>query len=148
MKIRVTKKTETGDKKEETVATRKVAPYDPSKYSSFGTESQNAYNEGWLPQEALSATKRVYINPYDNALSQVVIPGDKRLGHMALIGNDNGFFDVAIRNADGKVMTLAAQQVPYATAKQYIANQVGNRVNNIQKGVVASTAGNAALLNK
>lgn len=65
---------------------------------------------------------------------------------MALIGNDNGYFDVAIRNADGKILNTPVQQVPYAQARQYLSNQIQGRINNIQSGKVASTQGDVTAL--
>jgi hypothetical protein len=128
------------------IVSKSVIAFDPSKYASFGVEAKNAHGEGWTPGEFLTSTKRVYTNPYDNALSQVQIPGDTRLGHIALIGNNNGYFDVAIRNADGKILNTPVQQAPYATAKQFISNQIKGRVDNIQSGKVASVKGDVVAL--
>lgn len=146
MKLRVIKKTETEGGKDDKIVSRKTAIFDANQYKSFGQEGQNAHKEGWMPQEFISSTKRVYTNPYDNALSQIQIPNDTRLGHMALIGNDNGYFDVAIRNADGKILNTPVQQVPYAQARQYLSNQIQGRINNIQSGKVASTQGDVTAL--
>jgi len=127
-------------------ASKKAIAFDPGKYKAFGSEATDAYNEGWTPQEFINSTKRVYTNPYDNALSQVVINGDSRLGHLALVGNDNGYFDVALRNADGVIIQNLLQKAPYSVAKQYITNQVKGRVDNIQSGKVASVKGDVVAL--
>jgi hypothetical protein len=121
---------------------RKTAPFDANNYIAFGKDAQNAYTQGWQPREAINSTQRVYTNPYENALSQVVVPNDNRYGHVALIANNNGAFDVAIRDADGKVIKKTLINVPFSQADNYIKGVVGARIDSINKGDVASVSGN------
>lgn len=121
--------------RDETIATKKVAAYDPNVYKGFGAQGEDAYKSGWMPQESPMMGKRIFTNQYSNAFNQVKIPNDDRLGHLALIAGDNGKFDVIIRNADKQQQGQPLRgNLTFDQVQKMYGNQlIGNRINEIEK---------------
>lgn len=111
-------KTKTG----EVLVEKKVVPYQAQYYRGFGSEGEDAYKSGWIAGDSPAMGKRYFTNTYTNALTQVKIPNDPRLGHVALLAGDNGKFDVVIRNADGKPLNTPLANTSYQQAKQYVSD--------------------------
>jgi hypothetical protein len=106
-------------------------------YKSFGPEAHNAFQEGWMPQSSPQSGATIFYNRYA-LLNSVNIPNDSRKGHLAMIGHDNGLFDIATQDASGKQFgEYIMRNSPYQQAHDYFTNNgsvIKQRADNIIKG--------------
>lgn len=113
--------------------------YNQNDYAPFGTHSDYAYEQGWLPVVS-SGGATTYKNRYAPAFSGVMI-NNKPQGELQIIGNKNGLFDVVVmNNKNGKVEHTIMKGQPYKAVDEYfrsnqnIINQRRNRLSQGQEG--------------
>lgn len=74
--------------------------FNEASYKAFGSDARTAFEEGWMPQ-ASSAGSTTYYNRY-GLLNSVNIPNQQQRGHVALVGHDNGQFDIMTTDSSNK----------------------------------------------
>ncbi len=112
-------------------------PPAPSRYQSWGTLATMAQKQGWRPA-SWDANTTTFINPYDTGINGVVIPGEKDLGHVAVIGSNKGSaFKIVIRDAKGNEKKIVGENLTPDQVQQYFTGQkstVAQRNNSIIAG--------------
>jgi hypothetical protein len=106
-------------------------------FSYWGSYADQAKQQGWYAASTPDSSGRVTFRaPYDAPFNTVQIPGDTKLGHVALIGSPNGKFDVVINHADGNLEHAIMQGVSAEQVEKWITspeNTIAQRVNNLKK---------------
>ncbi len=108
--------------------------YNPVDYAPFGQHADLAFSQGWRPVVSNKGAT-VYKNNYAPAFNGVMID-NKPQGHLEIVGNKNGLFDVRIADNDGKIHKVIMQGQPYEQVDNYFRNDkslIQQRVNNIQQ---------------
>ncbi len=108
--------------------------YNPSDYAPFGEQASYAAAQGWMPVTS-SGGATVYKNNYDSAFNGVMIDG-KPTGHLEIVGNKNGLFNVHIADEKGNVKQVIMASQPYAQVDNYLRNGksiIQQRMNRIQQ---------------
>lgn len=106
-------------------------------FSYWGDQAKTAKEQGWYaatePDNSGTVTFRA---PYKSAFNIVDIPGDKQLGHVAIIGRPSGKFDVVINHANGNLEHEILKGVSPADVQKWITspdNTIMQRVNDLQR---------------
>lgn len=118
-----------GDK----LSTTKVPAFNPDNYKPFGKGAQQAYDEGWYPQLQGNGST-TYMNRYNTAFNKVYEPKDGSYNNVVLVGNDNGMFDIVMRDKNGNPVMNLAKGIPLDQVNQYFTNShstIANRNNSI-----------------
>ncbi len=113
--------------------------YNPNDYTPFGQHADYAFQQGWQPAMS-NGGATVYRNGYDPAFKGVMID-NKPTGHLEIVGNRNGLFDVRIADEGGKVHQLIMQSQPFSQVDNYLRNGksiIQQRMNRIQPQATAT----------
>ncbi len=108
--------------------------YNPNDYVPFGQQASYAAEQGWIPVTSNNGAT-VYKNGYDPAFQGVMIDG-KPTGHLEIVGNKNGLFNVHIADQNGNVKQVIMASQPYAQVDNYLRNGksiIQQRMNRIQQ---------------
>jgi len=105
-------------------------------YKPFGSLAETMRRQGWHPEtEPKDYTQPiVYKSNYDKAFNNVVIPNQKDYGHIALIGNPNGQFDIVIRRANGDTEHTLFKNMSANDVQKWVTKNSGlvdERKNNV-----------------
>ncbi len=116
-----------------------TAANDPD-YKPFGAQADYAFQQGWRP-ETNNAGQVTYRNMYNKGFNNVQLSNGK--GHLALIGNGNGTFDVVIRDENNKMQGNPIMKgQSYKTVDDYFRNAnsvLQQRVTRLGQGQENST---------
>ncbi len=108
--------------------------YNPNDYVPFGENAQMAHEQGWMPITSNGGAV-TYRNQYAPAFNGVMID-NKPTGHLEIVGNKNGLFDVRIANEDGKVHKVIMTGQPFSQVDDYFRNNksiIQQRMNRVQQ---------------
>jgi hypothetical protein len=111
----------------------------PQLYTPFGTHSNDAMEQGWMPTSDPINGKTSYSNRYDSEFNKVLIPGSKEKGKLILTGGNNGVFDLDIQDAQGKPRQSILKGSSYDTVQQYFTNAnsaIAERVRRAKAGTL------------
>lgn len=108
-----------------------------SPYSYFGDQEDTIRKQGWYPATDPDSNKSVTFRaPYDAPFNTVQIEGDKKLGHVAIVGRPSGKFDIVINHADGNLEHAIMQGVTAKDVESWITspnNTIAQRISGLQK---------------
>jgi hypothetical protein len=107
-----------------------------SAYQPFGELDKTFQSEGWYP-ESTSQGQTTYRSGYNNAFNDVQVDANNK-GHIALIGNKNGLFDIVIRDNQGNSKLTIAKQVSPNDVHTWVTKQ-GSLVDQRQNKVAMVT---------
>ncbi len=113
--------------------------YNPTDYAPFGQQADAAFQQGWIPVNS-NGGATVYKNGYDPAFNGVMIDG-KPTGHLEIVGNKNGLFNVHIADEKGNIKQVIMASQPYSQVDQYLTNGksiIQQRMNRIQPQATAT----------
>ncbi len=114
--------------------------YNPNDYTPFGAQADMAVQQGWIKDRPATGGAIIYKNNYDPAFSGVMIDG-KPTGHLEIVGNKNGLFNVHIADQNGNVKQVIMASQPYAQVDNYLRNGksiIQQRMNRIQPQATAT----------
>lgn len=98
----------------------------------WGNQADVAKQQGWYP-ETVYKGDTTYRSPYD-LFNSAVIPGQKKLGHIAIISHPDNTMDIVLRDADSNILQQIKKGISPQAVQEYIRSTVGNRVDMIQQG--------------
>ncbi len=106
---------------------------DDANYAAWGDEAKMAKSQGWYKEVDFNGEMH-YKSNYDAAFNKVVVPGQDKLGYIAVIGRKNNKMDVVIKDAGGNFVQKILDGVTPTDVQNYTKKLVGSRDASIREG--------------
>lgn len=109
----------------------------PNRYAAWGALGNDAKKEGWLPVSWNNDTTE-YRSQYQNQFNQVVDPLNKQRAYIAAVGgNNNGLFNLYIKDANGNILKELGRGLTGDKVRGYFTNPqstIAQRVQSVAAG--------------